>query len=612
MRFDRLIKKLEGISDASKKGRKVTDLFKIMANQKEIWFEAYANIYSNKGAITTGINNNTLDGFSFERVEKIREKLKDGQYKFTPVRRAYIPKRKDSKKKRPLGVPIGDDKLVGEVTRILLERVYEPIFSENSHGFRPKKSCHTALEQIKKSWTGMKWLIEFDIKGFFDNMAHEILASLLEKRIDDRRFIKLIKGMLKAGYLEEWTYYPTHSGTPQGGVVSPILSNVYLHELDSFMKELIYQFTKGKKRKLLREYNTLAHRKSRIRKEIDLHGKRDDLIEELTRIDRKMKTLPSGDPYDEGYRRLRYCRYADDFIAGIIGTKDEAKEIMSVVSSFLRNELQLGVAPDKTGIKSGKEGIYFLSYKISVYRTNKVIRTKSFGRHVKRRSVADTIRLEVPEGKAQEFCQKYGYGDWQKMKPRHRPELADNSETEIILTYNSELRGLANYYALANDVKTKLKKLEYLANYSLFNTLANKHKVRRKRIIARMRKGNEFIHEYKAKGEIKETKVFRLKHMENTVDWDTDSIPNTLYLTASRSELVKRLNNGECEYCRRKNLPVQSHHLKKLKDLKKKPNLRLWQKVMIARNRKTLILCAECHEDLHKGKLPDKRYLKKS
>ncbi len=143
------------------------DLFKIMANQKEIWFEAYANIYSNSGAITKGINNNTLDGFSFERIEEIMDKLKNGQYKFTPVRRAYIPKRKDKKKKRPLGVPIGDDKLVGEVARILLERVYEPIFNENSHGFRPKKSCHTALEQIKKSWTGMKWLIEFDIKGFF-------------------------------------------------------------------------------------------------------------------------------------------------------------------------------------------------------------------------------------------------------------------------------------------------------------------------------------------------------------------------------------------------------------------------------------------------------------
>jgi len=612
MQFDRLSRKLEGISDASIKGRKVTDLFKIMTNQPEIWFEAIANLYPNKGAITKGVNNNTLDGYSLERVENIMTKLKEGKYKFTPARRVYIPKPK-SNKKRPLGIMTGDDKLIQEVIRILLEKVYEPIFSENSHGFRPNRSCHTALERIQKEWTGIKWFIEFDIKGFFDNLAHSILVKLLEKKIDDRRFIKLIKRLLKAGYLEEWRYHPNYSGTPQGGICSPTLSNVFLHELDMFFNQLQREFSTGKKRRLNPEYDSLAHQKTRLRKEIDKVGKRKDLIEKLNQIDRTMKTLPSGDPYDEGYRRLRYCRYADDFIAGIIGTKDEAREIMDKVKIFIGKELQLEVAEQKTGIKSGKEGIQFLSYKISVYRTDKEIRTKIFNRYVKRRSVADCIRLQVPEGKALSFCQKYGYGDWQRMKPAHRPELADASDAEIICMYNAELRGLTNYYGLASDVKTKLKKLEYLANYSLFHTLANKHKVRRSTIIARMKRGNEYIHKYAVKGEVQEVKVFRLKHMDRKPkSWNVDEIPNTLYLTATKSELVKRLNSNECEYCGRIDLPLESHHVKKLKDLKAKNHLVLWQKVMIARNRKTLILCEECHDDLHKGVLPDKRYHKKS
>ena len=167
MQFDRLSKKLERIKNVSKRGVPVLDLFKLIANQKEIWFEAYANIYSNEGALTKGINDNTLDGFSDERADGIMSKLKSKEYRFIPARRVYIPKRTGNKK-RPLGLPTGDDKLVQEVSRIVLERIYEPIFSENSHGFRPNRSCHTALEQVRKYWTGIKWFIEFDIKGFFD------------------------------------------------------------------------------------------------------------------------------------------------------------------------------------------------------------------------------------------------------------------------------------------------------------------------------------------------------------------------------------------------------------------------------------------------------------
>jgi len=607
MQFIGLSKRLEIIENASKKGRTVRTLYRLMYIP-DIWYEAYANIYSNEGAITKGINENTLDGFSEMRVETIVKALKEEKYRFTPARRIYIPKRTGNKK-RPLGIPTGDNKLVQEVCRIILERIYEPIFSDKSHGFRPYRSCHTALEQVRKYWTGTKWFIEFDIKGFFNNMNHEIMVELLSKKIDDKRFIKLIKDMLKAGYLEDWKYHPTYRGTPQGGVISPILSNIYLHELDSFMKELEKEFTKGKKRKVNPEYQSLNDQKNRIRKEIDKFGLKPELTERLKKLDRESKTLPSKDMHDEGYRRLRYCRYADDFIVGIIGTKDEAKEVMEKVRTFLQKELKLQLADDKTKISSGNEGIKFLSYDISTYSTDKIVRTKVHGRYASKRSVSNRISLRAPALIAQEFCQRYGYGDWQATKPTHRPELSNASDVEIISTYNAELRGLANYYCLASNVKSKLSKLEYMSNYSLFRTLAAKHKTQKAEILAKLKKGNEFIHEYVVKGEARKLKVYRLKHMDKKPKtWNVDEIPNTLYLASPRNELVKRLHHRECEYCGRHDLPLESHHVRKLKDLKKKPNKKKWEQVMIARNRKILVICTECHDLLHAGKLSDKRY----
>ena len=494
MQIDRLSKKLEGISDASKKGRHVRDLFRIMTNCRELWLEAYANIYSNKGAITEGVDANTLDGFSEERVERIIEKLKDKKYKFRPVRRTYIPKR--NKKKRPLGIPAGDDKLVQEAARILLERVYEPVFSDHSHGFRPERSCHTALKAIQREWKGVKWFIEFDIKGFFDNLDHEIMVRLLEKKIDDKRFIKLIGGMLKAGYLEECRFHQTYSGCPQGGIVSPILSNIYLHELDSYMDSFAEEFQSGKRRKANPEYKTITSRKLRVRRRIDQYGKTAELMSKFRELDNLQRHLPSMDYHDGGYKRLRYQRYADDFVAGVIGTRADALDIMSKVKAFIEGKLGLSLADDKTGISAGKSGMDFLGYRIRIRRTDKTLRMRVNGVPTRKRTVTDVLRLEVPDGKAQEFCQRYGYGNWQTMKPIHRKRLLTASEAEIILTYNSELRGLANYYALADDYRSKLHKLEYLSNYSLCKTLAGKHKISMSRVISGLRKGNELIHKY--------------------------------------------------------------------------------------------------------------------
>ena len=311
------IKRMDALGSISTEGKRLNGLFRLMENPI-LWKKAYAKIYSNKGAITKGCNNNTLDGLSEDRMLNIIELLKLKRYKFNPVRREYIPKKNG--KLRPLGIPTGDDKLVQAVVKDILERIYEPIFKDTSHGFRTGKSCHTALLQVKQSWTSIKWIIEADIKGFFDNIDHDLLIQFLERKIDDHRFINLIRYMLKAGYLEDWTFHKTHSGTPQGGVISPILANIYLHELDSKVDEMIERFNEGKRRKVNPEYKQFEYQISKLRKKYDAI-KTDAKPETLQGIRREVKELKAkrdglsaGDPKDASYRRLVYCRYADDCV----------------------------------------------------------------------------------------------------------------------------------------------------------------------------------------------------------------------------------------------------------------------------------------------------------
>ncbi|WP_222594266.1 reverse transcriptase domain-containing protein, partial [Kozakia baliensis] len=247
-------------------GRRVNGLFRLM-KAPLLWEMAYQKIAPNKGAMTPGVDGDTFDGFSPEKVRAIITRLADGSYRPSPVRRVYIPKANG--KKRPLGVPTTEDRLVQEVVRTLLEQIYEPLFSQRSHGFRPGRSCHTALEHIRATWTGVKWLVDVDVVGFFDNIDHDVLLGLLEKRIADRRFIALLRGMLKAGYVENWVFHRTYSGTPQGGVVSPMLANIYLHELDELMEAKVASFTRGGRRAPSVEGRRIMNRLTRLRKQVD-------------------------------------------------------------------------------------------------------------------------------------------------------------------------------------------------------------------------------------------------------------------------------------------------------------------------------------------------------
>jgi group II intron reverse transcriptase/maturase len=604
-------RRVETIPAVSRSGKRVNGLFRLMETP-DLWMQAYQKIHSNKGATTPGVDRNTLDGFSDERVFNLIELLKTDRYRPKPVRRTYIPK--GDGRTRPLGVTTGDDKLVQEVIRGLLERIYEPIFSDRSHGFRPKRSCHTALGEIDDRWTGVKWFVEADIEGFYNNLDHSILLKALGKQIEDARFLRLIERFLTAGYLEDWHWNPTYSGAPQGGIVSPILSNVYLHEFDMFMEDMVQAFTQGKQRKDFTPYHTISTRCNRLRKRVKaaLDQGDDDLARkwkrEILHQEKLRAHYPAGDPYDPAFRRLYYCRYADDFLLGVIGSKEEAHGILHKVERFLLQNLRLHVARQKTGVKHARDGVRFLGYDLRSFTSECIRKFKKQGRYTRQRVIREQLQLHIPPEKLYTFARKHGYGNLDLGAASQRGTLLRNDEPTIIHIYNAELRGFAYYYNLATSVKRRLSKLYWLWWQSVCKTLASKHNTSVRKMVRRMKSGKRYIWRCTGRnGQPKHFAVQRfgdLRKQKAPGGTDVDVQPNTIVLRAARTKLLDRLAANACEYCGKHGGYFEVHHIRKMKDLKGK---QAGEKHMIALRRKTMVLCIQCHHLLHAGTLPDMR-----
>lgn len=613
MLSDKTISALTGISKATlKKGVRIKHLFRIMTHSPDLWMLAYTNIYANNGAVTRGIDNNTLDGMCADRIENLIKLLKDGRYKPQPVRRVYIPKKNG--KRRPLGIPQGDDKLVQEVVKLLLEKIYEPVFSDKSHGFRKSRSCHTALEQIQTVWKGTKWFAEMDIQGFYDNIDHNKMLSILENKISDRKFISLIHLFLKAGYLENWKFHGTYSGTPQGGICSPILANIYLHELDEKVKEMILRYNKGEKRRMNPKYHRLKKRKEALTHRVKNSKQTgdvfpwfmDELKSEIKMIDDARRKQPHGDPHDENYRRLHYVRYADDFILGFVGPKEDAVNVMSEIREYLAAELKLSIAEEKSGIHHADDGVIFLGHHVVIpsgrarLRRHKCGTTKD-GRtfYGTARSLNSQVDLRIPAGRVWEFCKQKRFCNSQGT-PVRRDNLLHLSDYEIVSTINAELRGFANYYALAH--RRPLHLLEQIGLQSLFKTLGNNNKCSGTSIRNRMKCADEHYLNFKRKGKTARLKVWKLKHVAPKPDVH-DHEPHK-FKASGMVELAERMYANECEYCKKTGGYFEVHHVRKVSDIKRKTKKAMWEILLQSRNRKTLVLCVECHQQLHRGELP--------
>jgi group II intron reverse transcriptase/maturase len=576
---------LDVLRERGRKGLPCAELYRQMFN-KDLYLLAYGNIYANQGAMTPGVGSETADGMSEGKIEEIIGQMRLERYRFAPARRAYVPKKNG--KLRPLGLPSWSDKLVGEVVRLLLEAYYEPRFSDRSHGFRKGRGCHTALREIQQVWTGTVWFAEGDISDCFGSVDQEILLGILAESIHDQRFLRLIRNMLKAGYLEDWEYHDTLSGTPQGGVVSPILSNIYLDKLDQFVEnELIPQHTRGNRRKPNPGYGRAADRRRRARKSGDRAQAREAI--------KQMRALPASDPMDPGYRRLFYCRYADDVLLGFIGPKAEAGQIKAELAVFLRETLGLELNPAKTLITHARtRAARFLGYDITIQHCNTKI---SDGR----RTANGKIALRVPPEVITAKCAPYRH----RGRPWHRARLQNLDDYDIVRIYGAEYRGIVNYYQLAHDV-WRFSKLRWNAETSMLKTLAAKHTSTVTKMAARHKAkvitpgGPRTCFEARLKREGKKDLVARFGGISLTRDRRaviTDPAP--VPVPTPRKELISRLRRRWCELCEH-GAVVTVHHVASLARLGKPgPGQPAWAALMAKMRRKTLTVCADCHDHIH-------------
>lgn len=578
-------------SDRGKRGLPLEGVYRQLFS-RDLYLRAYGRIQRNDGAMTPGVTAETVDAMSLEKIDRIVDLLRREAYRWSPAKRIYIPKKNG--KKRPLGLPTWSDKLVQEAIRLLLDAYYEPRFSNLSHGFRREKGCHTALREITQRWRGVKWFIEGDIKGCFNNIDHQVLLETLSANIHDSRMLRLLSNMLEAGYMEDWRYGATLSGTPQGGIISPLLSNIYLDRLDRFVEEtLLPIYNRGDRRRNEPGYKAILNAARRT-------GDMGD-HKEATRLRKQAQSMPSRDPNDPDFRRLWYVRYADDFLFGFTGPRHEAEEIKERIGEFLRNILRLELSDTKTLITHAADtAARFLGYEVVALHAD--------SRHDNRgqRIINGLVRLKVPNDVIVERCRRY----MRNGKAAHRPERLHDDDFSIVSQYGAEYRGFVQYYLLAFNAR-RLWKVHRMMRTSLLGTLANKHKTRvapirrqlRAKVMDRGRSQTALMVK-RERGEGKAPLVATFGGI--SLAWKKEAIltdrPPVVF--GIRSEIVQRLLAQKCESCGTEDGPFEVHHIRRLADLDQ-PGRRerpLWVKRMASRRRKTLVVCDRCHHDIHRDR----------
>lgn len=588
-----VLKSLE--EKANQKGYVFERLYRNLYNP-EFYLLAYQNIAKSQGSMTEGTDGMTLDDMTVGRIERIIASLKDHSYQPNPARRECIPKKSNPSKTRPLGIPSTDDKLVQEVVRMLLEAIYEPTFSTYSHGFRPKRSCHTALSEIKTTFNSVQWIIEGDIKACFDSFDHHVLIDILRRRIKDEHFIALMWKMLKAGYMEQWTYHRTYSGTPQGSGVSPILANIYLNELDIFMESYKCRFNVGTcRRSPGKTYSQIVYR-YKMQKENLGREHTKEAIKAFKETQKLLLNTPYYTPADPRYKSLQFNRYADDFVVGIIGSRADAERVRADIRDFLANTLKLTLSEEKTKITHSSELIDYLGYQFTVRRSRDAKRDRN---GTLRRAWYGKVALYVPHGKWVQKLKEYqafkivtGNDGKERWKPLHRGKLMHKDAIEIISQFNAEIRGLYNYYSMAENVSV-LNNFYFIMKGSFLKTLAAKGNTSCNKIRKKYEQNGIISIPHVTKSGPKRCEFYHDGFTKKSTlpSLNADTLPQYVKY-AKPNSLARRLKAGVCELCGAETKEIHMHHVRRLKDLTGKDDL---ERRMMQMRRKSIALCPECY-----------------
>jgi group II intron reverse transcriptase/maturase len=564
--------------------------------------QAWEEIRSNKGSMTAGIDSTIATDIDPERIERLSERLKTGHYRPKPVRRVYIAK--SNGKMRPLGIPTLEDRIVQQALRMLMEPIFEADFHTCSHGFRRNRSTHTALRDVTRMFPRTTWTIEGDIVGCFDNIPHGKLMKAVEQRIADEQVLKLIRAFLAAGYMEQWQYHKTYSGTPQGGVLSPLLCNIFLHQLDEYMmKNLQANETQTKRVEHARrnpEYRKIENKITRLRRKLrQTQGTaREALIKALTELERQQRITPYYAKDKKHPSKVGYIRYADDFVVMVQGKKSEAQATKDEIGKKLQ-EMGLALSEEKTKLTHWRYRVNFLGYQL----------------HGKRGRKGTSIRpiLSIPRKKLQGIKEALrvvgGY--------HHTPEA------DAITQMSAMLRGWCNYYRYATAPQTTFSDLSGYTWWQYAHYVARKHKLsiaqmivqeqqarRLGEVIKNGRKNHTFRVFVEGKAVILDLfppRTGQIRSLPTTGQWTVDLKPVIPMNWQSGRSLATRIAaleraNGTCERCR-ENPVAHVHHTVPLRG-----------KTFLARimsdsaQRYTAqALCQECHLEVHGGSFAPRR-----
>lgn len=568
------------------------DLYRLVISEPAL-VAGYELIKSNKGATTPATELEPRDGFGPVRLGKLISSLRTESWKPKPARRVMIPKPGKSTK-RPLSIQGPEDKIVQSALKIVLEAVYEPIFSTFSYGFRPNLGAHDALKNISTKYDNVSFAIEGDIKPIYDNVNHHTLVSLISRKVKDERLISLIWKYLKAGYMEENMFYSSEIGTPQGSIISPLLANIYLHELDMYMLKVIdgYKLKKNPKRVRTPIAKDIKNkRKKFIRKlnKLEKEDERDLALKEDKRL--TMQNIQCR-TYCDCLTRIYYHRYADDFIIGVAGSMETVEEVKELVRIKLES-LSLGLSVCTTKVTNlKKEKARFLGYDIYIGTRKRIKKV-----HVKgktpflRKDTRWSVYLEAPMGNiisklfVKSFCTRDGFPTPKKIWTVMPDHL-------IVDAYNVSLGGILQYYSGVCH-RHMLGRLKYIFRFSCAMTLATKHRSSVRKILKKHGKDMAIV--YGASGE----KVMRFKGFnvfkEKDITWHLGKeLPDPFKTIHTRLTRTKVYDS--CCVCGEPSIGM--HHLRHLR----KSNPGTFDDLLGVINRKQIPVCLLCHDQIHAGK----------